>query len=183
MHTVATNALDTLAGLIHDASVNTVKVTVQCFATIYPLLFRKMYATRQDPEYISRFAYMRGTSVQVHSAEHATAMGPAGTDESEDTRPCVVATRARWRQDLCSQVHAASDPCPDQGPKRSQSELALTLPWRVTKLVSCLLQLQKKDDMNISMLPADHPFMSAAALEAEGAKLLEGIITILYTSS
>ena len=61
MHTVAMNALDTLAGFIHDANVNTVKVTVQCFATVYPLLFRKMYATRQDLEYIICLLMSRGT--------------------------------------------------------------------------------------------------------------------------
>jgi len=44
------------------------------------------------------------------------------------------------------------------------------------------LQLQNKNDPNISFIPADHPFISAAALEAEGIKLLEHVITILYTS-
>lgn len=32
------------------------------------------------------------------------------------------------------------------------------------------------------MCPTDHPFIPVAALEAEGSKLLEGVITILFTS-
>lgn len=32
------------------------------------------------------------------------------------------------------------------------------------------------------MCPSDHPFISVANLEAEGLKLLESVITILYTS-
>ena len=32
------------------------------------------------------------------------------------------------------------------------------------------------------MCPTDHPFISVAALESEGLKLLENVITILYTS-
>lgn len=126
MHTVAMDALDTLAGLIHDSNVNTVKVTIQCFATVYPLLFRKMYATRQDLNIF--VAYMRGTSVQVHSAKHAAAMGPSGTDEGENTRVCVGATCSGWCQDLCGQVHAASGPCSNQGPQRSQSVLPFLSP-------------------------------------------------------
>ncbi|EGN96587.1 hypothetical protein SERLA73DRAFT_111193 [Serpula lacrymans var. lacrymans S7.3] len=43
-------------------------------------------------------------------------------------------------------------------------------------------RLQNKNDPNISSVPADHPFMSGPALEAEGMKLLESVITMLYTS-
>lgn len=43
-------------------------------------------------------------------------------------------------------------------------------------------QLHNKDDPNVSNIPVDHPFMSATTLEAEGMKLLESIITMLYTS-
>jgi len=49
-------------------------------------------------------------------------------------------------------------------------------------MTTCHLQLQNKNDPNISFVPADHPFISASILEAEGIKLLENIITILYTS-
>ena len=43
-------------------------------------------------------------------------------------------------------------------------------------------QLQDKNDPNISMCPSDHPFISIPTLETEGHKLLEGIITMLYSS-
>lgn len=44
------------------------------------------------------------------------------------------------------------------------------------------IQLQKKEDPNVAMCPSDHPFINVSALEAEGLKLLENIITILFTS-
>ncbi|KAI5992588.1 Symplekin tight junction protein C terminal-domain-containing protein [Pisolithus orientalis] len=43
-------------------------------------------------------------------------------------------------------------------------------------------RLQNKNDPNIANVPVDHPFLSASALEAEGMKLLENVITMLYTS-
>ena len=43
-------------------------------------------------------------------------------------------------------------------------------------------QLQNKNDPNIANVSADHPFISATPLEAEGMKLLESVITMLYTS-
>jgi symplekin len=43
-------------------------------------------------------------------------------------------------------------------------------------------QLQNKQDPNLSSCPADHPFISVPTLEAEGTKLLESVITLLYTS-
>jgi symplekin len=48
--------------------------------------------------------------------------------------------------------------------------------------VDFLLQLQNKNDPNLSFCPADHPFIQVAKLESEGQKLLEGVITILFTS-
>ncbi|KAJ7115848.1 Symplekin tight junction protein C terminal-domain-containing protein [Mycena epipterygia] len=43
-------------------------------------------------------------------------------------------------------------------------------------------RLQNKNDPNISFCPADHPFISVPQLEAEGQKLLEAVIALLYTS-
>ncbi|KAJ7449602.1 Symplekin tight junction protein C terminal-domain-containing protein [Mycena latifolia] len=43
-------------------------------------------------------------------------------------------------------------------------------------------RLQNKNDPNISFCPADHPFISVPKLEAEGQKLLEAVIALLYTS-
>ena len=42
------------------------------------------------------------------------------------------------------------------------------------------LQLQNKDDPNLNMCPSDHPFMSVQALETEGMKLIEYVITTIY---
>lgn len=57
----------------------------------------------------------------------------------------------------------------------------LLLYMRAHCVTLCNLQLQKNDP-NISNVPADHPFIPALALEAEGMKLLERVITILYAS-
>ncbi|KAI0322800.1 Symplekin tight junction protein C terminal-domain-containing protein [Amylostereum chailletii] len=43
-------------------------------------------------------------------------------------------------------------------------------------------RLQNKNDPNLSMCPVDHPFIPVAALENEGVRLLEGILTLLFTS-
>ncbi|SJL03526.1 related to Symplekin [Armillaria ostoyae] len=43
-------------------------------------------------------------------------------------------------------------------------------------------RLQNKNDPNISFCPPDHPFISVPKLESEGQKLLENVITILFSS-
>lgn len=40
MNIVATQSLDVLAGLLDDPSPANVKVVIQCFSTVYPMLFR-----------------------------------------------------------------------------------------------------------------------------------------------
>ena len=40
---VAAQSLDVLSAVLNERNVNTVKVAVQCFATVYPLLFRQLY--------------------------------------------------------------------------------------------------------------------------------------------
>jgi symplekin len=42
-------------------------------------------------------------------------------------------------------------------------------------------RLQNKNDPNLALVPGDHPFINAAALEAEGVTLLQRLITDLYT--
>ena len=41
-YVVADQSLETLAGLLNDGNINTVKVVVQCFPTVYALLFRSL---------------------------------------------------------------------------------------------------------------------------------------------
>ncbi|KAI0725434.1 Symplekin tight junction protein C terminal-domain-containing protein [Fomitopsis betulina] len=43
---LASQSVETLASLIHDSNPSTVKVCVQCFATVYPLLFRMLCTNR-----------------------------------------------------------------------------------------------------------------------------------------
>ncbi|KAF8329522.1 Symplekin tight junction protein C terminal-domain-containing protein [Cantharellus anzutake] len=44
-------------------------------------------------------------------------------------------------------------------------------------------RLQNKADPNVSLIPSDHLFINATALEAEGTQLLTLVTTILYSSS
>ncbi|KAH9074729.1 Symplekin tight junction protein C terminal-domain-containing protein [Lactarius deliciosus] len=42
-------------------------------------------------------------------------------------------------------------------------------------------RLQNKNDPNLAIVPGDHPFINASALETEGVTLLQRLITDLYT--
>ena len=42
VHIVASQSLEVLTGLLNDPNPFTVKVAVQCFAAVYPLLFRML---------------------------------------------------------------------------------------------------------------------------------------------
>ncbi|ETW78990.1 hypothetical protein HETIRDRAFT_460016 [Heterobasidion irregulare TC 32-1] len=42
--------------------------------------------------------------------------------------------------------------------------------------------LQNKNDPNLSMCPTDHPFIPVAQLEAEASRLIEAVITTLFTN-
>jgi Symplekin/PTA1 N-terminal len=61
-------------------------------------------------------------------------------------------------------------------------------PIYVTRPTECfcpstppLTKLQNKNDPNLAIVPGDHPFINAAALETEGVALLQRLITDLYT--
>ncbi|KZT65655.1 hypothetical protein DAEQUDRAFT_696939 [Daedalea quercina L-15889] len=43
---LASQSVETLAALLHDSNPSTVKVSIQCFATVYPLLFRMLCTNR-----------------------------------------------------------------------------------------------------------------------------------------
>ncbi|KAH9924792.1 Symplekin tight junction protein C terminal-domain-containing protein [Fomitopsis serialis] len=45
---LASQSVETLASLLHDSNPTTVKVSVQCFATVYPLLFRMLCVNRNS---------------------------------------------------------------------------------------------------------------------------------------
>ena len=42
-------------------------------------------------------------------------------------------------------------------------------------------KLQNRNDPNLAIVPGDHPFINAFALETEGVTLLQRLITDLYT--
>jgi len=48
---------------------------------------------------------------------------------------------------------------------------------------SILHQLQNPNDPNLSFCPPDYPIIPFSALEAEGTKLIESVLTIFYTST
>lgn len=44
---VASSSLDVLESLLNEGDVTTCKVVIQCFASVYPLLFRLLYVSRR----------------------------------------------------------------------------------------------------------------------------------------
>ncbi|KAI6016044.1 Symplekin tight junction protein C terminal-domain-containing protein [Pisolithus microcarpus] len=137
---LATQSVDTLASLLNDPSVRTVKVVIQCLTTVYPLLFRILCSNRTQ--------------------------------------------RQQW--DLLSQCKTrildfARSPTTNTGVKLSAVKFVQKVILLQTRGISDP-RLQNKNDPNIANVPVDHPFISASALEAEGMKLLESVITMLYTS-
>ncbi|KAI6112643.1 Symplekin tight junction protein C terminal-domain-containing protein [Pisolithus sp. B1] len=137
---LATQSVDTLASLLNDPSVRTVKVVIQCLTTVYPLLFRTLCSNRTQ--------------------------------------------RQQW--DLLSQCKTrildfARSPTTNTGVKLSAIKFVQKVILLQTRGISDP-RLQNKNDPNIANVPVDHPFIVASALEAEGMKLLESVITMLYTS-
>ncbi|KAI0704285.1 Symplekin tight junction protein C terminal-domain-containing protein [Cytidiella melzeri] len=139
---LAAQSLDALVGFLNEPNLNgnTVKVVVQSFGTIYPLLFRHLCTNRalrhqwdtvsQSKARILNFAFAPQTPLGVK-----------------------IASLKFVQRVILVQTRGGNDP-----------------------------RLQDKNDPNISMCPSDHPFISIPTLETEGHKLLEGIITMLYSS-
>ncbi|KAH7890752.1 Symplekin tight junction protein C terminal-domain-containing protein [Phlebopus sp. FC_14] len=137
---LASQSVETLASLLHDPNTRTVKVAIQCLATVYPLLFRSLCTSRtphQQWDILSRCKSRILEFIWMPTANSGVKL------------PAVKF----MQRVILLQTRGISDP-----------------------------RLQNKNDPNITNIPADHPFMSATALEAEGIKLLESVITMLYTS-
>ncbi|OJA10681.1 hypothetical protein AZE42_01046 [Rhizopogon vesiculosus] len=136
---LASQSLDTLANLLHDSNNRTVKVSIQCLTTVYPLLFRSLCANRTLRQQWDLLSQCKARILEFIW--------------SQTTTNGVKLSAIKFMQRIIIvQTRGISDP-----------------------------RLQKNDP-NISNVPADHPFIPAPALEAEGMKLLESVITILYTS-
>ncbi|KAL5492454.1 hypothetical protein ACEPAI_3901 [Sanghuangporus weigelae] len=136
---LATQSLDVLAGLLRDPNSAIVKTTVQCFGTVYPLLFRHLCLNRNlRPMWETLVACKARILEMVWAPTTSTGLK-------------LVALKFMQRVILV-QTRGVSDP-----------------------------RLQKPNDPNLSFCPADHPFINAAQLEAEGQKLMESVITIFYT--
>ncbi|TFK51746.1 hypothetical protein OE88DRAFT_1679157 [Heliocybe sulcata] len=138
---LASQSVESLAGLLHDPNPNTVKLVVQTFATVYPLLFRVLCTNRSLRQMWDVLVHVKGQILEFVRAPGV----PMGVK--------LAAVKFMQRVVLV-QTRGVADP-----------------------------RLQNKNDPNLAMCPGDHPFLPVAALEQEGVKLLEGIITMLYTSS
>ncbi|KZT10059.1 uncharacterized protein LAESUDRAFT_673791 [Laetiporus sulphureus 93-53] len=138
---LAAQSLETLTGLLNDPNPTTVKVTVECFATVYALLFRMLCSNRNARQQWDMLSQAKTRILEFVWAPHVSA----------SIRFAAVKFMQRV---ILVQTRGNNDP-----------------------------RLQNRNDPNLSMCPSDHPFINIAALEAEGLKLLESIITILYTSS
>ncbi|KAI0675546.1 Symplekin tight junction protein C terminal-domain-containing protein [Trametes maxima] len=138
---LAEQSLEILVGLLNDGNVNTVKVTVQCFPTVYALMFRSLCANRNNRRPWDILNQAKTRILELVWAPHV----------NNGVRLAAVKFMQRV---ILVQTRGVSDP-----------------------------RLQDKDDPNLSMCPTDHPFISIQALEAEGSKLLEGVVRLLYSSN
>ncbi|KAI0255985.1 Symplekin tight junction protein C terminal-domain-containing protein [Lactifluus subvellereus] len=135
---LALQSLDVLAALLNDANAWTVKVAVQTFAGVYPLLFRRLCTNRNE-----RLQWDTLTRAKTRIIELALA---------PNTQAGVQYAAIKFLQKvILVQSRGVADP-----------------------------RLQNKNDPNLAMVPGDHPFINAAALESEGVALLQRLITDLY---
>ncbi|KAI0954916.1 hypothetical protein AcW1_006666 [Taiwanofungus camphoratus] len=137
---LASQSLETLTTLLNDPNPSTVKVTVQCFVTVYALLFRLLCTNRNARQQWDLLTQAKTRILDFVWSPHSSS-GVKFAAVKFMQRVILVHTRS------------ISDP-----------------------------RLQNKNDPNLSMCPTDHPFISVSTLEAEGLRLLESVITILYTS-
>ncbi|KAH8111033.1 Symplekin tight junction protein C terminal-domain-containing protein [Phellopilus nigrolimitatus] len=136
---LASQSLDVLAGILHDPNPATVKTAIQCFGTIYPLLFRFLCTNRT-------LRNMWDTLSACKSRILEMVWSPTATSGIK------LAALKFMQRVILVQTRGVSDP-----------------------------RLQKPNDPNLSFCPGDHPFIPVVQLEAEGQKLMEGVITIFYT--
>ncbi|KZP11483.1 hypothetical protein FIBSPDRAFT_800184 [Athelia psychrophila] len=136
--TLASQSVDTLANLLYDANPSTVKIVIQTFTTVFPLLFRVLCNNRNMRPQWDTLSQCKDRILNLVWSPHVNS-GMKLSAVKFMQRLILVETRG------------VSDP-----------------------------RLQNKNDPNLSFIPADHPFLSAAALEAEGIKLIEHVITTLY---
>ncbi|KAG2113111.1 Symplekin tight junction protein C terminal-domain-containing protein [Suillus discolor] len=137
---LASQSVETLAILLHDLNARTVKVSIQCLTTVYPLLFRSLCTNRTLRQQWDVLSQCKARILEfIWSPTASTGVKVSAIKFMQ--RVIIVQTRG------------ISDP-----------------------------RLQNKNDPNISNVPVDHPFLPGPTLEAEGMKLLESVITMLYTS-
>ncbi|KAG0709256.1 Symplekin tight junction protein C terminal-domain-containing protein [Suillus ampliporus] len=137
---LASQSLETLATLLHDSNTRTVKVSIQCLTSVYPLLFRSLCTNRTLRQQWDVLSQCKARILEFIWSPNA----------SSGVKLSAIKFMQRI---IIVQTRGISDP-----------------------------RLQNKNDPNISNVPADHPFIPGPALEAEGMKLLESVITMLYTS-
>lgn len=110
-------------------------------------------------------------------------MGHPLAGKGTDPRIRVGASNQQWLEGGRHQVHATGYSGTDTRDKRpSGTFLNSRFQYVCPNNLGVTAQLQNKDDPNLNMVPSDHPFMSVQSLEQEGLKLLEGVITTLYTT-
>ncbi|KAG1907771.1 Symplekin tight junction protein C terminal-domain-containing protein [Suillus fuscotomentosus] len=122
------------------------------------------------------------------SNEVRTQLSVAGVNKKSDITSCDRCTNRTLRQqwDVLSQCKARIlefiwSPTASTGVKVSAVKFMQRVIIVQTRGISDP-RLQNKNDPNISNVPVDHPFLPGPTLEAEGMKLLESVITMLYTS-
>ncbi|GJJ11108.1 hypothetical protein Clacol_005339 [Clathrus columnatus] len=115
-------SLDALAGLLNDSSPATVKVVIQCFATIYPLLFRLYCSNRTLRQPWETLLKAKAQILELITAPHASA-GVKVAALKFMQRVILVQTRGISDPRLQNKADPNLALCPSDHPFISSSQL------------------------------------------------------------
>ena len=123
----------------------------------------------------------------MYEQERTAAVGHAVACEEPHNRVHVGTECACWRAACRRQVPAEGHSgtvarrCGSKGESAFSSISTRVAGLKASVFLCSPPKLQNKNDPNLAIVPGDHPFLNAAALEAEGVTLLQRLITDLYT--
>lgn len=173
--------------MLLSSNVQLQKTGLQCFASVYPLLFKQTYVLfcphSCNPQ--QQLSLMPGRpTTQLYQPESAN------VGRSRHGQNFGIALVAQWTyggQARSYQSLAARDSNADSRNSGSKGVLSTRVARRkLARLCLSLLmtpaQLQRTAEPNLAFVPASHAFLKTAALEDEANKLLEECITTLFTS-
>ncbi|KAF8518981.1 Symplekin tight junction protein C terminal-domain-containing protein [Hysterangium stoloniferum] len=133
---LAAQSLDVLAGVLHDPSSATLKIVIQCFATVYPLLFRLYCSNRSLRQQWETLSKAKSQILDLTWNEH-TATGIRLVAQKFTQRVILVQTRGFSDPRLQNKADPNLALCPSDHPFISASQLEM----ESTKLLERVIAL------------------------------------------